>query len=85
MKAFFDFISKLLAALSHAAGDSADKEEPAPAPDVPTVDTVTGWGGELPYRYLDVSRWQGKIKMEGWAHADPDILHCLPDKVRNKP
>ena len=63
MKAFFDFISKLLAALSHAAGDSADKEEPAPAPDVPTVDTVTGWGGELPYRYLDVSRWQGKIKM----------------------
>lgn len=69
MKAFFDFISKLLAALSHAAGDSADKEEPAPAPDVPTVDTVTGWGGELPYRYLDVSRWQGKIKMEGWAQV----------------
>ena len=31
MKALFDFISKLLAALSHAAGDSADKEEPAPA------------------------------------------------------
>ena len=47
MKAFFDFISKLLAALSHAAGDSADKEEPAPAPDVPTVDTVTG--GEVSY------------------------------------
>lgn len=69
MKAFFDFISKLLAALSHASGDSADKEEPAPAPDVPTVDTVTGWGGELPYRYLDVSRWQGKIKMEGWAQV----------------
>lgn len=69
MKAFFDFISKLLAALSHAAGDSADKEEPAPAPDVPTVDTVTGWGGELPYRYLDVSWWQGKIKMEGWAQV----------------
>ena len=69
MKAFFDFISKLLAALSHAAGDSADKEEPAPAPDVPTVDTVTGWAGEPPYRYLDVSRWQGKIKMEGWAQV----------------
>nr|DAN94645.1 MAG TPA: hypothetical protein [Caudoviricetes sp.] len=69
MKTLFDFISKLLAALSHAAGDSADKEEPAPAPDVPTVDTVTGWAGELPYRYLDVSRWQGKIKMEGWAQV----------------
>ena len=69
MKAFFDFISKLLAALSHAAGDSADKEKPAPAPDVPTVDTVTGWAGEPPYRYIDVSRWQGKIKMEGWAQV----------------
>ena len=69
MKTIFDFISKLLAALSHAAGDSADKEEPAPAPDVPTVDTVTGWAGEPPYRYIDVSRWQGKIKMEGWAQV----------------
>lgn len=66
MKALFDFISKLLAALSHAAGDSADKEEPAPAPDVSTVDTVTGWAGEPPYRYLDVSRWQGKID---WAQV----------------
>lgn len=66
MKAFFDFISKLLAALSHAAGDSADKEEPAPAPDVPTVDTVTGWSGEPPYRYVDVSRYQGTID---WAQV----------------
>ena len=72
MKALFDFISKLLAALSHAAGDSADKEEPAPAPDVPTVDTVTGWAGEPPYRYIDVSRWQGtsidwaKVKAAGY-------------------
>ena len=66
MKAFFEFISKLLAALSHAAGDSADKEELAPAPDVPTVDTVTGWAGEPPYRYLDVSRWQGTID---WAQV----------------
>lgn len=66
MKAFFEFISKLLAALSHAAGDSADKEAPAPAPDVPTVDTVTGWAGEPPYRYLDVSRYQGTID---WAQV----------------
>lgn len=28
-----------------------------------------GWEGEPPYRYLDVSRWQGKIKMEGWAQV----------------
>lgn len=66
MNTLFDFISKLLAALSHAAGDSADKEEPAPAPDVPTVDTVTGWAGEPPYRYIDVSRYQGEID---WAQV----------------
>ena len=66
MKAFFEFISKLLAALSRAAGDSADKEEPAPAPDVPTVNTVTGWAGEPPYRYIDVSRYQGVID---WAQV----------------
>ena len=65
MKVLFDFISKLLAALSHAAGDSADKE-PDPAPDVSTVDTVTGWTGEPPYRYIDVSRYQGTID---WAQV----------------
>lgn len=68
-KVMLDFLRDIFSALSHAAGDSADKEEPAPAPDVPTVDTVTGWAGELPYRYLDVSLWQGKIKMEGWAQV----------------
>nr|DAX28973.1 MAG TPA: hypothetical protein [Caudoviricetes sp.] len=66
MKTLFDFISKLLAALSRAAGDSAGKEEPAPAPDVSTVDTVTGWAGEPPYRYIDVSRYQGTID---WAQV----------------
>ena len=69
MKALFDFISKLLAALSHAAGDKAEEPD-TPAPEkVSTVDTMPGWKGEPPYRYLDVSRWQGKIKMEGWAQV----------------
>lgn len=68
-KVMLDFLRDIFSALSHAAGDSADKEEPAPAPIVPTVDTVTGWAGEPPYRYIDVSRWQGKIKMEGWAQV----------------
>lgn len=69
MKALFDFISKLLAALSRAAGDKAEEPD-APTPEkVSTVDTVPGWPGEPPYRYLDVSRWQGKIKMEGWAQV----------------
>lgn len=65
-KVMLDFLRDIFSALSHAAGDSADKEEPAPAPDVPTVDTVTGWAGEPPYRYIDVSRWQGKITLDGW-------------------
>jgi GH25 family lysozyme M1 (1,4-beta-N-acetylmuramidase) len=61
-----DFLRDIFSALSHAAGDSADKEEPAPAPDVSTVDTVTGWAGEPPYRYIDVSRYQGTID---WAQV----------------
>ena len=66
MKAFFEFISKLLAALSHAAGDKAEEPD-TPAPEkVSTVDTVTGWAGGPPYRYLDVSRYQGKITLDGW-------------------
>lgn len=64
MKSLFDFISKLLAALSNAAGDAS--KEPAPAPDVSTVDTVTGWKGEPPYRYIDASRYQGTID---WAQV----------------
>lgn len=71
-KVMLDFLRDIFSALSHAAGDSADKEEPTPAPDVSTVDTVPGWTGEPPYRYIDVSRWQGtsidwaKVKAAGY-------------------
>lgn len=71
-KVMLDFLRDIFSALSHAAGDSAGKEEPAPAPDVSTVDTATGWAGEPPYRYIDVSRWQGtsidwaKVKVAGY-------------------
>lgn len=66
MKALFDFISKLLAALSRAASDKAEEPD-SPAPEkVSTVDTVPGWTGEPPYRYIDVSRYQGKITRDGW-------------------
>ena len=65
-KVMLDFLRDIFSALSHAAGDSADKEAPTPAPDVPTVDTVTGWAGEPPYRYIDVSRYQGTID---WAQV----------------
>ena len=65
-KVILDFLRDIFSALSHAAGDSADKEAPAPAPDVYTVDTVTGWAGKPPYRYIDVSRYQGTID---WAQV----------------
>lgn len=65
---FFKFLSSLLAGLFGPSHPSADA-----SPEVPTVDTKAsappGWEGEPPYRYLDVSRWQGKIKMEGWAQV----------------
>lgn len=69
MKALFDFISKLLAALSHAASDKAEEPD-SPAPEkVPIVDTVPGWTGEPPFRYLDVSRYQGRITLDGWKQV----------------
>lgn len=66
MKAFFEFISKLLAALSHAAGDKAEEPDASAPKKVSTVDTATGWDGAPPYRYIDVSRYQGKITLDGW-------------------
>ena len=50
------------------------EEHPGPAPEPgqtePPAEEKTaapGWEGEPPYRYLDVSRWQGTIKMERWT------------------
>lgn len=61
---FFDFLSNLFAALSRAA--SGEEKKAPPAPNVSTVDTVTDWDGEPPYRYIDVSRYQGTID---WAQV----------------
>lgn len=66
MKTLFDFISKLLVALSNAAKDKAEEPD-TPAPEkVSTVDTTPGWDGPGPYRYLDASRYQGEIN---WAEV----------------
>ena len=60
------FLASLFSALSRA--EDASTSDP-----VSTVDTQSaappGWDGAPPYRYIDVSRWQGKIKMEGWAQV----------------
>lgn len=58
-----NFLGSLFSALSRAA--DASTSDP-----VSTVDTQSaappGWGGPLPYRYIDVSRYQGKITLDGW-------------------
>lgn len=64
------FLSRLFAALAHAK-EAADASTAQPAPStVSTVDTQSaappGWGGPLPYRYIDVSRYQGQID---WAQV----------------
>lgn len=56
LTALFNFLSRFFATL---AEEQAEQED--------TMASVTEWTGAPPYRYIDVSRWQGKIKMEGWA------------------
>ena len=58
-----NFLASLFSALSRAA--DASTSDP-----VSTVDTQSaappGWEGALPHRYIDVSRYQGKITLDGW-------------------
>ena len=60
-----ELLEKLVRAI-FGPGDEQDMGEPEPTPQAPKAEAVTGWEGDPPYRYIDVSRWQGKIKMEGW-------------------
>ena len=58
-----NFLASLFSALSRAA--DASTSDP-----VSTVDTQSaappGWEGAPPYCYIDVSRYQGKITLDGW-------------------
>lgn len=67
------FLSNLFAALAHAKEAANTSTAQSAHSTASTVDTQSaappGWDGPLPYRYIDVSRWQGKIKMEGWAQV----------------
>lgn len=65
MKALLDFLSKLLRAI-FGPGDERDTGESEPAPQAPKAEAVAGWEGDPPYRYIDVSRYQGKITLDGW-------------------
>jgi GH25 family lysozyme M1 (1,4-beta-N-acetylmuramidase) len=58
-----EFLVSLFSTLSRA-------EDASTSDSASTVDTKAsappGWEGNPPYRYLDVSRYQGKITLDGW-------------------
>lgn len=68
MGKLLELLEKLVRAI-FGPGDKRDTGEPEPTPQAPKAEAVTGWEGGPPYRYIDVSRWQGIIKMEGWAQV----------------
>lgn len=63
-----NFLSHLFAALAHAKEATDTSTAQPTSSSVSTVDTQSaappGWGGPLPYRFIDVSRYQGTID---WA------------------
>lgn len=68
MDKLLELLEKLVRVL-FGPGDKQDAEEVKPAPEPhepPGAEAVTGWEGDPPYRYIDVSRYQGKITLDGW-------------------
>ncbi len=63
MEKFLEFLAGLLKVLF-----GGDSESPAPETpgETPVEEAVTGWEGGPPYRYIDVSRYQGAID---WAQV----------------
>lgn len=60
-------ILKFLVSLFSALSRAEDSSTPDPASTVGTkASAPPGWGGPLPYRYIDVSRYQGQID---WAQV----------------
>lgn len=65
MSKLLELLEKLVRAI-FGPGDKQDTGEATPAPAVPKAEAVTGWEGGPPYRYIDVSRYQSKITLDGW-------------------
>lgn len=65
MNKLLELLEKLVRAI-FGPGDERDTGGPEPAPQTPGAEAVSGWEGEPPYRYIDVSRYQGKITLDGW-------------------
>ena len=68
MNKLLELLEKLVRAI-FGPGDKQDAEEVKPAPEPPEppgAEAVTGWQGGPPYRFVDVSRYQGLID---WAQV----------------
>ena len=68
MDKLLELLEKLVRAI-FGPGDEQNAEEVKPAPEPPEppgAEAVTGWQGGPPYRYIDVSRYQGLID---WAQV----------------
>lgn len=65
MGKLLELLEKLVRAI-FGPGDEQDIGEPEPAPQPPKAEVVPGWEGDPPYRYIDVSRYQGLID---WAQV----------------
>lgn len=68
MDKLLELLEKLVRAI-FGPGNEAETTPDAPATAPEKVNTPPGWEGDPPYRYIDVSRWQGIIKMEGWVQV----------------
>lgn len=65
MGKLLELLEKLVRAI-FGPGDEQDAGEPEPTPQATKAEAVTGWEGGPPYRYIDVSRYQGLID---WAQV----------------
>lgn len=65
MDKLLELLEKLVRAI-FGPGDERDTGEPEPTPQAPKAEAVTGWEGDPPYRFIDVSRYQGLID---WAQV----------------
>lgn len=63
MEKLLEFLAWLVKVLFGRDGESPAPETPR---ETPIEETVTGWKGDPPYRYIDVSRYQGAID---WAQV----------------
>lgn len=65
MGKLLELLEKLVRAI-FGPGDERDTGESEPTPQAPKAEAVVGWEGDPPYRYIDVSRYQGLID---WAQV----------------